>query len=142
MKLMKTVMALAAALAFASVPAAFAARADISVQNPVSLYGAVGAGTATLSWSALDASNKNSVTLTGKEILLFKNTDASSHTVTITSTADDLGRTLDIGPYTVSAGGIAFFGPVPTRGFIQASNSKLYFESDSALVSVAIVRLK
>lgn len=141
MKLMKTVLALAAALIFASVPTAFAARTDISTQAPVSLYSAPSAGAATLSWTACDAVNNNSVSLTGKELLIFKNTDSSAHNVTITSSADALGRTLDIGPYSIAGSGIAFFGPVPTTGFIQASNSKLYFSSDSALVSVAIVRL-
>jgi len=54
---------------------------------------AVVAGDLTITPVAMDASNGNSFVATGKEVLLFQNTDSATHTITITSVADPYGRT-------------------------------------------------
>ena len=53
---------------------------------------AVVAGDLTITPVAMDASNGNSFVATGKEVLLFQNTDSATHTITITSVADPYGR--------------------------------------------------
>ena len=136
----KLVLALAAIMfMFASVPAAFAARTAVTPQSPVNVYGTIGAGAAQITWTACDTVNFNSCVSTGKEILIFQNTDVSSHNVTITSAPDSLGRTKDIATYAVPASATAFFGPIPATGFIQ-TDGNLYFQADNALVKVGIVR--
>lgn len=133
-------LALMAAFLFASVPA-FAARVDMTPADLNDIYGSFGAGTATITWTAADATNKQQFTGTGREIILVKNTGVAAKTVTVTSAADDLGRTKDITAYSVAAGATAIIGPVPLRGFAQTSN-KIYFEGEHADISFAVVRLR
>lgn len=72
------------------------------------------------------ASDGVQVTLVPKKtILMARNTNAGSQTVTITSAADSMGRTGDITTYSIAAGGIAFFGPFETDGWRQ-SDGNLY----------------
>jgi len=63
--------------------------------------------------------------VSGKTILVVRNTNAGSQTVTITSAADAQGRTGDITTYSIAAGGIAVFGPFATEGWRQ-SDGMLY----------------
>src|ERR1700686_1563971 len=73
-------------LAFATGPTALTV-----VQLKQNNY-AVVAGDLNLTPVATDAVNGNSFAASGKEIIEFFNTDTATHTVTITSTADNLGR--------------------------------------------------
>jgi hypothetical protein len=54
---------------------------------------AVVAGDLTITLAAMDNVNGNSFVATGKEILLFANSDATPHAITITSVSDNYGRT-------------------------------------------------
>ena len=95
---------------------------------------------ATVTWVAADATNKNQCPLTGKEILLVRNTDAGAHTVTVTSAPNARNRTGHITAYALAAGKTAAFGPFDTNGWVQ-SGAKLYFEADDATVEFAVLRL-
>ena len=120
---------------------AFAARTDIAATNPVSINGSIAALAADVGWTAADVANKNSTTSTGREMLVINNTGGgSAYTVTVTSLADDLGRTGDITTYSVGNGLYSILGPFPTRGWKQA-DGKLYFEASNAAVKFIVVRI-
>lgn len=93
-----------------------------------------------VTWAAADVVNKNVFNMGSKDLLLVRNTDSSSHTVTITSTADPQGRLGDITD-TIEAGTMRVYGTfVRTvgNGWAQ-SNGDLNFEANSALVEFAVV---
>lgn len=103
--------------------------------------GNVSAGEATHVYTSMNATNKTQCVHTGREQLEFKNTDAeNARTITITSVPDRLGRTGDIGPYSIAPGASAIFGPFPKEGWRQ-ENGMLYFEASHASVSCRIQRL-
>lgn len=93
-----------------------------------------------VTWAAADTVNKNFFNMGSKDLLLVNNTDSSSHTVTITSTADPQGRLGDITD-TIAAGEMKVYGTFVRsvgNGWAQ-SNGDLYFESNSATVEFAVV---
>lgn len=93
-----------------------------------------------ITFVAADATNKQSVLLTGKEMLIAYNSGVSTRTVTVTTTVDDKGRTGDLGPENIAAGAYRVYGPFQTPGYIQ-SDGYLYFEASHADVGFAVVRL-
>lgn len=96
---------------------------------------------ADLTMTAADASNKEQVTITGKELVIAHNTGASAYTVTISSVADAAaGRTGDVSAYSLAAGEYAVFGPFDLDGWEQ-SDGKLYFEASNASVKFGVVRI-
>ena len=106
---------------------------------------AVVAGDLNLTPVATDAVNGNSFAASGKEIVMLINTDTATHTVTITSTADNLGR-LDTSLTTyvvpVAAGGLSGISVVEMSvlgGWIQ-SGQTVNMTSSSALVKVVVLR--
>lgn len=99
------------------------------------------AGAASQAGTAADATNKEQVALTGREIVVAHNTGVGARTVTFTSVADgQTGRTGDISAYSIPAGEIAFFGPFTTRGWRQ-TDGMLYFEAEHAEVEIHVLRL-
>ena len=76
---------------------------------------------------------------TGREVVSVRNTHASSAwTFTIKSVADSLGRTGDIGPYTLNAGDTAMF-QMPANGF-KDSNGNITIVMSDLTVKVAVAR--
>ena len=101
---------------------------------------AVQAGDLAVTPAAMDASNGNSFPGTGQEILFFQNTDSSAHTVTITSVADQLGRTdTSLTTYSIPANGFAFIQMSQLTGWLEAGNL-VFLATSSALVKVAVLR--
>lgn len=91
--------------------------------------------------TAADVANLNAFPLTGREIVMARNTDASAHNVTISSTADFAGRSRDITLESVPAGAIRFYGgPFAVAGW-QQSDGQLYISSDSALVKFTVIQI-
>lgn len=88
---------------------------------------------------AADASNKEQVVLTGKEMVKMTNTGATPRAVTFTSVADAQGRTGDLTD-TIAPDKDAYYGPFPMSGWMQ-SDGKLYFEAAHADVTVVVIRL-
>lgn len=101
---------------------------------------AYSAGAADLTMTAADATNKEQVAITGQELVIAHNTGASAYTVTISSVADDQGRTGDVATYSLAAGDYAIFGPFGLEGWKQ-TDGKLYFEASNASVKFGVVRL-
>jgi len=101
---------------------------------------AVQAGDLTLALDTADNVNGNSFPFTGREILLVQNPDASAHTFTVTSVADSLGRTGDLGPYSVAATSIAVIDMDTLAGWRQA-NGTILLAFNSNLLKVKVLRL-
>jgi hypothetical protein len=101
---------------------------------------AVVAGDLTIPMTAMDAVNGNSFAATGREVLLFQNTDSSSHTITITSVADSLGRTdASLTSYSIPANGIVAIEMKSLVGWLQSS-SLVFLSTSSALVKMAVLQ--
>lgn len=113
------------------------ARATITAQEATGNTDYDGAA---LTFTACDATNKNQVAMLGGEVFIFRNDDASPQTVTITSVADDLGRTKDC-TKSVTNGTYWTCGPFKSEGWIQ-SDGYIYFEAATATVMVAVVRVR
>lgn len=84
------------------------ARTALTVQE-LPLHGAA---LDDIAFTAADATNDHEFANTGREIVLMKNADASQHTATVVSVADQHGRTgdQDMAP---AAGEISVAGPFP-----------------------------
>ena len=93
-----------------------------------------------VTWAAADAANGNQFVCTGREVLLARNTDASAHTVTVTSTADSAGRTGDITADSIAADAMHVYQEFPTVGWMQ-SNGYIYVDCDDVTVELAVLRL-
>lgn len=103
---------------------------------------AVQAGDLTVTPVAMDAVNGNSFIATGREVLLFQNTDSAAHTFTITSVADKLGRTdASLASYPIAASGIAAIQMKDISAWIQpGTGGAVYLSTSSALVKVAVLQ--
>jgi hypothetical protein len=100
---------------------------------------AVQAGDLVVTPAAMDNTNGNTFAATGNEILLFQNSDSASHTITISSVADALGRTGDIATYAIAAGVIAAIEMKQLAGWLQ-SGGVVNLTASSALVLCAVLR--
>lgn len=103
--------------------------------NPYSTSGSV------LTLTAADAANGNQFTASGRDLVIARNSGASSHTVTISSTADPYGRTGDVNAQSVAAGAVRIFGPLPADGWRQ-TDGKIYVSADSAEVLIGILEMQ
>jgi hypothetical protein len=92
-----------------------------------------------LAWLAADATNKEQVVHSGREVIIAHNTGVGARTVTITSKAIN-GRTGDVTAYSIGAGEYARFGPFPTRGWRQ-TDGFLYFEAEHAEVLFLVLKV-
>lgn len=101
---------------------------------------AVIAGDLAFTMTAMDVANGNSFVATGREVLVFQNSDASAHTVTITSVADKLGRTdASLTAYSIPANGFAAIQMKEINAWLQ-SNGSIYLATSSALVKFAVLQ--
>ena len=101
---------------------------------------AVVAGDITLAPVAMDNVNGNSFPATGQEVLLFWNTDASPHTVTISSVADTLGRTdASLTGYSIAATSLAAIQMSQLIGWIQPGQI-VFLACNSALIKIVVLR--
>ena len=114
------------------------ARTDLS---PIVAGGPYAGALDTIVFTAADVANKNAFKLTGRELILVQNTDASARNVTLTSVDDPYGRQETVGPVSVAAGAVRAFWAGALPGWIQ-SDGKFYLEADNVAVTFAVVRLK
>ena len=87
-----------------------------------------------------DATNGNKFKGNGNDLLVVRNTDTASHTVTIVSVDDPYGRQENISSYSIPAGETHIFGPFPTMGWLQ-SDGYIYTDCDGTTVEIGIVTL-
>lgn len=115
-------------------------RVNIAAQNaPGSLAATIEAGLA-LTRTAADASNLQKTLLTGKEMIIAKNTGVTSRTVTVSSVACVHARTGDVAAQVILGGVTRMFGPFPQDGWMQ-SDGYLYFQASHAEVVFSVIRL-
>jgi hypothetical protein len=111
-----------------------------TVQRPKGPAGTIAALDLDLVFTAADVANGNQFQATGRDVLLAWNTDASGHTLTLTSVADALGRLGHVTAYAIAAGKIAAFKWDSLPGWAQPDGS-IQINSDNALVKFAILSL-
>lgn len=118
------------------------ARTAITVQEISAPFDAISAGSEDFTFAALDQANGNYFACTGREIILFSNTDVGAQTVTIDSVDDEKGRQEDITTYSFAAADFGVFGVGLTnaKGWKQTSG-QIYIDTSSANVKVAVLRL-
>lgn len=101
---------------------------------------AVIAGDLAITFAAMDASNGNSFVPSGREVLIFQNSDSAAHTITITSVADKLGRVdTSLVSYSIPANGYAAIQASEIGPWIETTGL-VYLATSSALVKVAILQ--
>ena len=100
----------------------------------------VSAGSLDFVFTAADNVNGNSFVSTGRELLLVENTDAGAQTFTVTSVADSLLRTGDVGPYSMASGANALFVVAAQPGWKQTDGT-VHVTASAATVKFAVVRL-
>ena len=116
------------------------ARTDLTESTAEGAYGDYGANEADVTMAAGDAVNGNQFTATGNDLLIAHNTGAGAETVTITSVADEYGRSGNITTYSIGAGEYAAFGPFKRHGWMQ-SDGEIYVDVSSADIKLGVVRL-
>lgn len=96
-------------------------------------------------YQAMDNVNGNSFVPNGKTILLVRNTDSATHTISISGVADQFGATPATGTITVpilgTAGGEVSMGPFPASGPWVQSDGTVHITCSSALLYVAVLTL-
>lgn len=95
-----------------------------------------------VTFTAADASNKEQFALTGKELLLMRNTSAdTNYYVTIESTATQgTNRESDITEVDIPFGDVVVWGPTALDGW-QQTDRNLYLEAENAAIEFAVITL-
>ena len=96
-------------------------------------------GAQAYTFTAHDTVDENDFLLTGREVLLISNTDASSQDVVIGSAPDSYGRTGDL-TISVAAGTRQAISFLDRSGWMQ-SDGALYLDCTSANIEYAVLRL-
>ena len=89
--------------------------------------------------STSDPTDRKTTLIDNKTVLLAYNSDASPHTVTITSIPDALNRVGDI-VQTLEAGEIWVYGPCKSVGFNQTGNV-LFIDVSDPTVQLSVITL-
>jgi hypothetical protein len=97
------------------------------------------AGATAMTPVAGNATDHEEVSLTGREIVVVRNSGASARTITFTSAADPYNRTGDVTD-SLAAGKIAFYGPFSMQGWAQ-TGGKLHFDVGHADCLISVIRL-
>lgn len=143
MKLFRKLLSLSLVLivALTAVPAFATTPTPLTVVVLKQNNYAVVAGDLTITMTALDASNGNSFTSTGREILIVQNTDSSAHTFTVTSVADNLGRSdTSLTSYSVGASGFIAIEMNTQKGWIQGTPAVIDMTTSSALLKAVVLQ--
>lgn len=115
----------------------------LTVQTAKTPFASISANGADIALTAADASNGNHFACSGKEILIVQNSHATNaYTVTVTSVADEKGRTGTVTDYSLSAGEIAIFtmGRTLEQGWMQTDGTILVTGSNAA-IKFAVVKI-
>ena len=119
------------------------ARANVTKTTAVGPYPTLQPAVNSLdvTMTAANVADKNEFVMSGDDLLLVQNTDPTNpYTFTISSIADDLKRTGDVGPYTLQAGDIAHFKFSQLKGWMQSGN-KCYIEANNAAIKFGVLTL-
>lgn len=95
----------------------------------------------TLTFTAADASSLNQFVFTGSELIIARNTGASTRTITITSIADATGRTGSIAAENITTGQYRIYGPFTKKAGWAQAGGYFFLQASHAEVEFAIVLL-
>lgn len=111
----------------------------ITMKSP---FDAVTAGLITFAFTAGNAGG-DTITITGRELIIVQNTGAGARTFTVASQADEKGRTGDITAYSLAAGEFAYFsgGLTNSIGWRNVSTGLLTITPSHAEVKYAVLKL-
>lgn len=113
--------------------------------TPISMKGPFDAMTAGLITFAFTAGNAggDTISITGRQFIVIQNTGVGARTFTITSVADEKGRTGDITAYSLAAGEFAYFpgGLTNSPGWKNSSTGLLTITPSHAEVKYAVFTL-
>ncbi len=118
-----------------------AAPTALNVQTIKGPFDAITAGLAHFTTAAGTITDGDTFVCTGRELLIVAN-GTGANTITLTSVADEKGRTLDITTYALATGAFAVFGVGLTnsKGW-KSSAGTIRITVSSAEVKVAVLRL-
>ena len=117
------------------------ARTSLTVINPKGPHpGTISANDLDFSFTSADLSNKNSFTMTGRELILARNVNSGAQTITLTSVADPQNRLGTITTYSVGASEFAMFWAGDILGWRQ-SDGEFYLEGSHADIKFAVVKI-
>jgi len=119
------------------------ARVTMTAVTPLGPYitGQPAANALDLTFTAADATNKQQVAFNGPKLILARNGHATTaYTVTLTSKADNRGRSQDVTTYSLEAGDVMAFKIDSAEGW-QQTDGYLYFEASNASVLFCVVNL-
>lgn len=100
-----------------------------------------------IAWTAADATNNHYFVDDGQSILVARNSDATSKTVTVVSVADPRLRRFGDAQIVVAASasgtnGVAFYGLLPSEGWRQTGTTNVNVNVNAATgLSLAVVRI-
>lgn len=111
----------------------------ITMKNP---FDAVTAGLITFAFTAGNTGG-DTITITGRELIIVQNTGVGARTFTIASQVDEKGRTGDITAYSLAAGEFAYFtgGLTNSIGWRNVSTGLLTITPSHAEVKYAVLKL-
>lgn len=135
-------IALAIILA-AAAGVAFAAQTPLTVTTLSGPYvtGQPGAGSLSVTMAACDNVNGNSFQITGREVLLVQNTSTmTAYTFTVTSVADERGRTQDVTAYSVAASTLAAYNFRGGNTGFQQGDGTVHLTCSNAALSFGVLR--
>lgn len=108
--------------------------------TPTDVTGKWPSALVTLTETAADATNLNQLVLTGREIVIARNSGASTRTVTVTSVASSIdNRSGDITTQNILAGALMMIGPLAPEGWKQ-TDGYLYLQASHAEVKFSVIR--
>ena len=115
----------------------------IAPQDPLGAYVSESATQmTTLTWTAIDIVNTNSITMSGRKImLLFRNDDVAEKTITISSSENPYGRSADVTAFAMAASAYAvrIFEPVGWEQTLGGRN--MIITANDADIFVAAINL-
>lgn len=116
-------------------------RKQIPVINPVGPYPTLPAPALSLNiaFTTADSVNFDQFDLTGRELIIVRNSTAGALTVTFESAVDPYRRTGDITAYTIGIGLFAAFWVGQLPGWNQAG--QFFFRSSASTMDYAIIRI-
>lgn len=96
---------------------------------------------AAVTWTPAIVADKEQIAITGRELLLIRNTSADTpYYVTIESVNDRFGREEDITQVDIAFGATVVWGPVALEGW-QQTDGFLYLEAENTAIEYAVVAL-
>lgn len=107
--------------------------------TPQAAPGAYPSAWSDLTFAATDLANGNQFASTGKEVIVVRNDDASSQSITLKSVNDPYGRSGDL-VKAIAANAYAMIGPVSDIGWKQ-TDGNIYIDTTDVDLMIAVITI-